>query len=159
MALANLNNQFVIISGGCSVNNNQSFSSNLVDQYSLEQDSWQRLPDLNIGRINHASCALAKTVYVFCGSNKMMGYLNSIESLTISAENKWQLIEVSRRDLAPRIMPGTISISGHQIAILGGKYNMNCLDDFSIFDTQKLSVIKKNSGKNILINKFKSHSN
>ena len=100
-ALCNVMDEQIICSGG----QVKDTVTNSVSRISIEAGNWEELPPLNIARKDHASCAIDRAVFVFCGTagDRRMS-LNSIEKLNCSAKNptRWQLIRVPAWMLSPR---------------------------------------------------------
>ena len=69
LALANFRDTHVIVSGGIKPGKSQDVLYS-VEIYSIESDSWQAGPNLEIARSEHCSVCLGDYVYVACGSGK-----------------------------------------------------------------------------------------
>lgn len=52
-----------------------------VDRYSIANDRWEKMPELNEGRCFAGACSLGDKIYVVGGRGKY-GFLNSIEKLS-----------------------------------------------------------------------------
>ena len=46
---------------------NKRIDPKTVEMYDPRKDLWKQMPDLNLGRSNHSSCCLNKSLYIFCG--------------------------------------------------------------------------------------------
>ena len=96
-----------------------------VSKYDISDDTWSGgYPQLQTARGNASACILKTFVYVFCGYNSC-GYLNSIEVISETAlvphsQARWQLIEVPKNILIPRVVCAVAPINETDIVILGG---------------------------------------
>lgn len=101
---------------------------------------------MNVARKDHSSCALGRSVYVFCGTTHgHFESLNSIEMLnSLRNPTHWKLIPAPRATLAPRYQAAVSVINDNQIAILGGwsKESAQRHGDVVLFDTQQYSFEK-----------------
>ena len=84
------------------------------------------MPVLNVARRDHASCAIGRAIFVFCGTAG--GYsqsLNTIERLSLSSKKSlhWQLIRTPVTTLSPRFQPAVAQINEYEVVILGGWSN------------------------------------
>ncbi len=102
---------------------------------------------MNVSRRDHASCAIGRQVYVFCGTaGDSRITLNSIEVLDLhtkmTIENKkqwhWRLIRAPASTLQPRYQPSVCPINQNEIAILGGwaSDGYSRLGDVVLFNTR-----------------------
>ena len=65
-ALANYEDKFILATGGSI---SRVFASETAEVYSVAGNRWSPLPDMNVSRGRHGSCAVANYVYVACGEN------------------------------------------------------------------------------------------
>ena len=82
---------------------------------------WEKLPDLNIARMNHSSTSLGEATYVACGRGGDNGLLNSVERLSMdrTAESQaWTLIDTPQ--LTPREHTVFGQIYHDRLCIMGG---------------------------------------
>ena len=102
-------NEYVIVTG------NYPAPQNSCERYSVKDDTWEELPDLNYGRNCHSSIVFEDRIcYVFFGEDIEEGGQNTIERLDLSAGQKawkWDLIK------RPSIIPQSITAIGCQYAI------------------------------------------
>ena len=83
-ALCNMAQKFIFVSGG--------WHLYTVVRYDIDRNSWARMPDMNVGRYTHGSCAIGTALYILCGEGSE-GLLNSVEKLeTSELDPRWQLI-------------------------------------------------------------------
>ena len=99
-ALTSCQGQFIFLTGGptpCKVQTHIYYpglfhteasykdpATTKVKRYDIKRDKLEDLPELNVGRMNHSSCTLRKTLYVIGGITAdpaNPGELNSIEKL------------------------------------------------------------------------------
>jgi len=78
-AVANMAGKYVAVSGGIIDSKSQYLFSS--SRYSIEANTWEELPNMNVHREGHASCFVAGGLYVFCGINANKDPINSIELL------------------------------------------------------------------------------
>ena len=81
-AFCTLLQKYAVATGGqISANDGEAGSgTTIVERYDLTLNSWVQLPNMNEPRVNHASCAMDDTLYVFCGQNNGTD-LGSVEKL------------------------------------------------------------------------------
>ena len=75
-----------------------------------------------MGRHNHAMCAMADSIFAFCGILGDDTVTSSIERFSFAWGHqapRWQIIQVAD-SLLPRFSLGVAPISATEIAILGG---------------------------------------
>ena len=53
-----------------------------VTRYDIFKNKFESMPSLNVARYYHSSCALGKSLYIFCGRKEDHEPTNSIEKLT-----------------------------------------------------------------------------
>jgi len=99
-SLANLDNTFIVLSGGCDASYVPSAKTfGLI----VKERKWGRksLPDLNVARAYHSSCSVTSEdqVYVACGRGDGGKKLASVEMFRLGAE-AWVLIDIP--GLSPR---------------------------------------------------------
>lgn len=114
------------------------------EQYSIALDIWYDMPNLNVGRHYHSSCAFNEsTVYVFCGiAQSGKKYCNSIESININNKQAvWQVINVGAHIFPERQGAGVTQINQQEIIIFGGFSGKYCRDA-SIFNVQTQQMRK-----------------
>jgi len=80
----------------------------------LEEERWELVAPMNLGRNKHSSCALGHHIYVVCGyENKQM--LNSLERLDTrlleASSAEWHLIPVPTEVLSPRCEPAFFALN------------------------------------------------
>lgn len=72
----------------------------------LQKVTREQMPNLNVARRDHASCAVGNSIFVFCGTiGERAQSLNTIERLNLSRGSQrmyWQLIRTPAGVLAPR---------------------------------------------------------
>lgn len=70
--------KFIVVTGSRKEKNN---SQSKCEMFNADIDLWFEMPDLNVGRHYHSSCAMRdRFIYVFCGiANQSRKYINSIE--------------------------------------------------------------------------------
>ena len=118
----------------------------------------EKMPNLNVARRDHASCALGSSIFVFCGksSASCRQSLNTIERLNLTSSNSsrrsqsyWQLIRQNQANLAPRYQPAVAQISQYEVAILGGWSNQahKRLGDVVYFDTRSHACVRRFEGR------------
>ena len=109
--------------------------------YLVKSNRWKPAVEMNHGRLNHASCYLSRTVYVFCGQSRTT--LTQIERLNLDrADLVWEEIPVSISDLAPRCLPVVTPIGDSSIVILGGYEGNSFVNDVVHFNTQPANCKK-----------------
>ncbi len=72
-SICSFKDKYIIASGG--------HLSSSVEYYSIRENTWTKLSDMNVKRSNHASCALGTYVYAFCGFNHMITAFTKIERI------------------------------------------------------------------------------
>ena len=102
------------------------------------------MPDLNVGRYFHSSCAFSnKTIFVFCGLENSSGYhgqdVNSIERYDFSQKQKWELISIDESVFPVRSWPGAVQRDEQTILIFGGQQKGRRSDSY-IFNINTLEV-------------------
>jgi len=118
-----------------------------VSYYNIASNTWKNgLPRLNEARWDASACVLQATVYVFCGLYNN-NYKNSIEmisetSLVPKSNALWQLIETPQNILTPRQWSAVSPISDTEIAILGGKFDIEYLGDVVVFNSKTKKCVK-----------------
>ena len=141
--------QRYIIASGTRLSN----EINTVERYDIQNDSWEELPSLNIGRYRHGSCALLSSVYVFCGMDWNANKVSSIEILNtdnLNTQEGWRLLEMPI--LGERIYPGVQALNMNQIVILGGNDAIwNSLSDCFLLNVNDETVTRVAQNNNIAI--------
>ena len=128
---------FVWVIGGSTTNDPTGDKFKAVECYDLQENRWDRKPQLNTGRESAASCEHDGHVFVFCGILKDFERTNTIERISLKGcAAFWEQFLVNKNDLKPRSSPVVVSLNDNQIAILGGSHrdgeNRN---DVVLFDT------------------------
>lgn len=150
-AICSIEDKYILVTGG-----EGKFEGYTCEIYNIESEKWKGLAELNEGRLNHASCSIGSTAYVFCG----FGYetddlVYSIESLdTRNRLNRWQMINYSDStggEFGPRICLGVAALNKNEIIICGGHHCGKDLADIFIFNVSKKTMrrICKNNEKAI----------
>ena len=111
--------------------------------YNSDIDLWFQMPDLNVGRHYHSSCAFQdKAVYVFCGiANSNRKYINSIEKYETKDRNKWTLIYISSRVMPERQGAGVVQKDLNTILIFGG-FSGKFLSDCYLFNVESCAMTR-----------------
>ena len=66
--------------------------------YSIAQEKWKALPQLNTARSSPGSCLLSSLrIYCFSGQQNCSAFLSSIESLLIHTDTKWKTLSFDER--------------------------------------------------------------
>ena len=115
------------------------------------------MPEMNVSRSNHGSCAVANYVYVACGQdyeqNFRVKYLQSIERINMNAIHRgWEeLLVSSSENLSPRDSIFMAAISRNELVIIGGNGKNDCRGDGYILDIPKMCLkpIIRNTEENI----------
>ena len=162
--LANFHDKLIFLIAG----NGGGSELKSVQRYSLRQNSWSKVAELNQPRELASACSQGNHVYVFGGrtqnlatfvqrnrSGPVFSYsesrsssLNSIEKLInpTGASNQpttWQLIEIPAEIVKPRNDAGFVPLNTHEIVILGGKSekrNRESLGKIHLFNSQTNEV-------------------
>lgn len=117
------------------------------------RSQWEPLPQLNIARECHASCAIrGSDLYVFCGFDAEGSVINSIEqyrcdlksqSATSAADARWNLISLpADTQLTPRTFPAVQALNSSEILIMGGRGDQGYQGDAVVFSTMSHTVTK-----------------
>ena len=86
----------LIVSGSMVTSSSVEAKSRRCQQYSIADDKWSRLPNLNEARATHSSCTFAaRYILVFGGITDDYRHLNSFERLDMMDRKKWELIPFS----------------------------------------------------------------
>lgn len=82
-SVCNVNDTHLVVSG------TRVGKSNTCEIYSIKDNTWSDLPELNQGRYYHSSCCFNGTkVFVFCGVEPIFKkYIDSIEVLDTTIAN------------------------------------------------------------------------
>mmetsp|Transcript_10067 Transcript_10067/g.15395 ORF Transcript_10067/g.15395 Transcript_10067/m.15395 type:complete len:165 (-) Transcript_10067:202-696(-) len=125
--------KFIVVTGSRKEKNNSQVK---CEMFNSDLDMWFELPDMNVGRHYHSSCAFTeKSVYVFCGiANHTRKYINSIERYDHTNRNKWHLIELSVRLFPERQGCGAVQRDGNDILVFGG-FSGRFRNDSFLFNT------------------------
>ena len=59
-----------------------------VSRYSIAEDVWESLPELNVARECAGACTISGNIYVNAGRDKRYVYLTSVEKLSLSDVSK-----------------------------------------------------------------------
>ena len=125
-----------------------------VTCFDIKTNKWRVAPSLNIARYMHASCAIGKTVYVFCGKVPGLLITNSIERSRVTGRSQmepWELLQVNGSSLAPRHSLGVCPLNQTEIVIIGGQSLTNNPDGLNptfewpghsnavLFDTESMT--------------------
>ena len=99
--------KFIVVTGSRKEKNSSEVK---CEMYNADIDIWWELPDLNLGRHYHSSCAFwDQKIFIFCGiSNKTKKYVNSIEMYDHTQKKKWELIEPPKSVFSERQGCGVI---------------------------------------------------
>ena len=125
-ALANYKNEFIMASGGMQTTG-EFVTIASAEVYSVAENRWSLVPDMNVSRSWHGSCAVANYVYTACGKNynkKFRGkFLKSIERIDMNAiDNGWEELLVSScKQLSRRKNILMAGLSCDELVILGGR--------------------------------------
>ena len=125
---------FVIISGGRTFS---SHTTGLVSSYSVTENEWLDLPDLNLERESHSACCLGSTLFVF-GGHDGQSIMNSVEILKLATADEilpWALLQ-SEGSFEPRQSCLVCPIDDHSILLAGGFDSDIIFADAYIFDIQ-----------------------
>jgi hypothetical protein len=111
--------KFIVVTGSRKEKND---SQTKCEMYNSDIDLWFEMPDLNVGRHYHSSCAFAdRFIYCFCGiANKTRKYINSIELYDHNKKQKWRLIELNNKQFPDRQGCGCMQKDGQNILLFGG---------------------------------------
>ena len=117
-------------------------STTSVHRFDIAKNKWEDMPDFNIRRLEHSSCALGTKLYIFMGKNEY-SYLNSIEHLETkkvfaSKPATWKLLEIEGEacDTIPYCNIGITSLNNHEIVIIGGyRHGQVYVGDVHLFNT------------------------
>ena len=83
-----MDSKYLVVTGGCK-------AGRLAEVYNILNNSWRKLPNLNLYRANHASCSIKSNIYLFGFGNSNKSS-KTIESLSINDHSaRWQLIQVN----------------------------------------------------------------
>ena len=134
--------KFIVVTGSRKEKNNSQVK---CEMYNSDIDLWFEMPDLNVGRHYHSSCAFAdKNIYVFCGiANHTRKYINSIEKYDSSNKSKWSIIDISPRIFPDRQGCGVIQRDNKDLLIFGG-FSGKFLKDSYLFDTNTNALTRTN---------------
>ena len=127
--LCNHLDKHIYVSGGEEVKNN-------VQRYVIDEERWELVPPMIIGRKKHSSCALGPNIYVTCGyeNGKVLNSFERLDTREIeSGTARWQISGHSPDVLPPRCEPAFFALNSHQLIILGG-YRHGYLSDVVIYD-------------------------
>ena len=105
----------IVVTGG----NTFTTPINKCEAFSLEYQTWDRLPDLEKERKCHSACVAGDYLYVFCGLDDDSNCMESIERIIPGEEDAWELITVPV-ELKPRQLCGVVALSSDRILIVGG---------------------------------------
>ena len=113
--------------------------------YSVAGNKWSPIPDMNVSRYYHGSCAVANYIYVACGvmSNKSRyEYLQSIERVNMNAiDDGWEILLVSSSEkLSPRRSIFMAGLSCDKLVIFGGEGEQYFCGDGYILDIPKMRL-------------------
>ena len=110
-----LDDNYLIVTGGLNP------SGYRTEYYSIEDDSWKTIADLNISRKAHSSCSFNQSqVFVFGGKNGSNQTINTIERLQFrNLDLGWTEILIES-DLKPPLQsyPAVCQINSNEICIL-----------------------------------------
>lgn len=111
--------KFIVVSGSRKEKDNSQVK---CEMYNSDLDIWFDMPDLNVGRHYHSSCAFNDTmIYVFCGiANATRKYVNSIEKYDHNNRQKWQIIDINKNDFPERQGVGLCQKNNREILVFGG---------------------------------------
>lgn len=111
--------KFIVVTGSRKEKNN---SQSKCEMFNADIDLWFEMPDLNVGRHYHSSCAMRdRYIYVFCGiANQSRKYINSIERYDNQTRGSWELIQMNNKIFPERQGCGAVQKDGENILIFGG---------------------------------------
>ena len=121
----------IIVAGACEECDDGFYKA---EKYSVSENKWTELPDLNEGRFYHASCTLKDDVYIFCGkgrdykSGRTVTFLRTIERLYMGSNSsntpipRWQYMHLKFPvESSPYGIYGITlqAVNDHEILIMG----------------------------------------
>jgi hypothetical protein len=138
--------KFIVVSGSRKEKNNSHMK---CEMYNSDIDLWFEMPDLNVGRHYHASCAMSdRWIYVFCGiANASRKYINSIERYDNQSRSAWEIINLNNKVLPERQGCGVCQKDGEKILIFGG-FSGRFLSDCYMYNTRDNSISRHMNSPN-----------
>lgn len=138
--------KFIVVSGSRKEKNNSHMK---CEMYNADIDLWFEMPDMNVGRHYHASCAMRdRWIYVFAGiANQSRKYINSIERYDNQSRSSWELINLNNKVLPERQGCGVVQKDGEKILIFGG-FSGRFLSDCYMFNTVDNSIQRQMNSPN-----------
>ena len=157
-ALANYRDEFILATGGKKSGFFKTKTAT-AEVYSVAGNRWSPVPDMNVSRNRHGSCAVANYVYVACGyrddySSQPIKYLQSIERINMDAiDDGWEkLLVSSSENLSPRDEIFMAALSCDELVIIGGyDRDQGYMGDGYILEIPKmrLKTVIKNTKESI----------
>ena len=117
-ALASYKDEFILATGGKILGRITA----IAEVYSVSDNRWSLIPDMNVERSDHGSCAVENYVYVACGlSSRYYKYLQGIERINMNAiDDGWEKIDLYYSLLSPRSQIFMAGLSCDELVIIGG---------------------------------------
>lgn len=89
--------------------------------YSIAQEKWKALPQLNTARSSPGSCLLSSLrIYCFSGQQNCSTFVGSIETLHIHTDTKWKTLSFDERVANAYLLVG-VSYEG-KVLLFGGRF-------------------------------------
>lgn len=115
-----------------------------VSRYSITEDKWNLMPELNVGRFYCSACSISGHIYVIAGLDFYNNdCTNSIEKLSLNDVSKgvaaWQIMHPDKSSFSPRYHTAVVRLNAQEIAIFGGFKKMYCQNhqtDIIILNTE-----------------------